>query len=261
MNKVIALLTDFGEGTHYVAAMKAVILSRCPDVRFLDITHRVPPQDIKSAAFILQQFVLTVDFSAIYLTVVDPGVGSPRLPIVIKTTDGSFFVGPDNGVMWWAVKDSFAEVRVLPVPENASLTFHGRDVFAPAAAEIACNKQWFDTLKPATKLTKLPMPSYSIQNEWIVAEVIFIDSFGNTLISIHNKDKIIKTGQPIAVQIKEHLLNIAYGTYANVNNYNNVWHYDSSGYIELALRNGSFARKYNVYVGQNIFIKQGDSNA
>src|SRR5258708_6329724 len=137
---VIALLTDFGTSDPYVGVMKGVIAARCSSVRLIDITTEVTPQNIQQAAYLLRSAYRYFPLHTIFLIVVDPGVGTQRRPLAIET-DRGIFVGPDNGVFSGVldVVDSW-QALVLLTPENLSATFHARDLFAPAAAVLACGR-------------------------------------------------------------------------------------------------------------------------
>ena len=138
----IALLTDFGYRDHYAGAMKGVLASIAPGASLLDITHGVPPQSIAAGAIALRESWRFFPRRTVFLVVVDPGVGTSRLPIAVETRAGARFVGPDNGVLSLAARD--AGIRHVVRLESTrhrfarpSSTFHGRDIFAPAAAFLA----------------------------------------------------------------------------------------------------------------------------
>jgi S-adenosylmethionine hydrolase len=139
---LITLLTDFGTSDYYVGAMKGVILGICPDARIVDITHEIPPQDIQTAAFTLLAAYKSFPKGTIHVAVVDPGVGSDRKPILIQSRD-YFFIAPDNGLLSF-IAENEKETQVFHLTNEkyfnspVSATFHGRDVFAPVAAQLAC---------------------------------------------------------------------------------------------------------------------------
>src|SRR5579864_6618069 len=137
----IAILTDFGYRDHYVGAMKGVIASIAPGAPLIDITHGVPPQSIAAGAIALAQTWRLFPPRTVFLVVVDPGVGTARLPVAIQTRAGARFVGPDNGVLSLALEEAGPSRAVeLRAPRyrlaRVSTTFHGRDIFAPAAAHL-----------------------------------------------------------------------------------------------------------------------------
>src|SRR5918998_5769745 len=136
MRPIITLLTDFGTADGYVAEMKGVLLTRAPEALVVDVTHDVPPQDVEAARLALARYWRRFPRGTVHLAVVDPGVGSERAALAVES-DGRFLVGPDNGVLSPALLAAGARAVRLPVPPSAAPTFHGRDVFAPAAAALA----------------------------------------------------------------------------------------------------------------------------
>lgn len=256
MNKVITLLTDFGASVHYPAVMKGVILSGCPDVSLIDITHNCPTFQVKAAAFILWQTVRAFDMPAVHLVVVDPGVGTNRGALAVKVKDRGFLVGPDNGVLSWTLHGTDYIARRLDAPGDASLTFHGRDVFAPAAAVLACNPQAFEDMGPVVTPVDLPMPGFSRNRGDIHAQVLFMDDFGNVLVTVHQDDRIFVPEKPLSVVTKDDIFEFQYGTYGNVRPDGLCWHYDSSGYVELSVREGSFARLSGLSWDSRLILRQ-----
>src|SRR5579863_6246151 len=137
----IALLSDFGYRDHYVGVMKGVIASIAPGAQVIDLTHGIPPQAIGAGAIALEQSWRYFPARTIFVAVVDPGVGTGRLPIAVESKAGARFVGPDNGVLWSAARQAgIRRIVELRSPRyrlsDVSITFHGRDIFAPAAAHL-----------------------------------------------------------------------------------------------------------------------------
>lgn len=185
---VLTLLTDFGTEDEYVGVMKGVILSIAPDVRLVDLSHQIPPQDIRRAAFLLMNAVPHFPPNTVHLSVVDPGVGTERRPVAIRTPAGTF-VGPDNGLFSWALAKvpdwTAVEIREpayrLPL---VSSTFHGRDIFAPAAAYLAAGVP-LEKLGPRVEdLVWLPPPRLEIGDFGVEGEILYADRFGNLVTSI-----------------------------------------------------------------------------
>ncbi|HXE57083.1 MAG TPA: SAM-dependent chlorinase/fluorinase, partial [Gemmatimonadales bacterium] len=142
---IITLLTDFGTADAYVAEVKGVLLSRAPGVTLVDVTHQVPPGDVRSATYLLGRVWRRFPAGTIHLVVVDPGVGTARAAIAGRA-GGHGFVGPDNG-LFGDLLGPGDPVVALPVPPDASPVFHGRDLFAPAAAALALGEP-LDRLGP-----------------------------------------------------------------------------------------------------------------
>jgi hypothetical protein len=186
-NPIIALMTDYGMKDPFVGILKGVIAEIAPDARIIDITHDIPSGDIKRGAVYLWQSVPFFPQGTIFVGVVDPGVGTDRDPIAIET-ETAIFIGPDNGLFSFILPSNFRawviknQEFLLPLTGN---TFHGRDIFAPAAAYVATGVQPADLGVPADKVVLLPFPLLKIIDpNTIVGEILFADRFGNLLTSI-----------------------------------------------------------------------------
>jgi S-adenosylmethionine hydrolase len=184
---IITLTTDWGLRDPFVGIMKGVILGICPGVRLVDLTHEIPPQDVLGGALALEAAAGFFPPGTVHLAVVDPGVGSPRRPIAVES-GGQRFVGPDNGLLshalrlpGWTCVALEAEAYRLPV---VSATFHGRDVFAPAAAHLAAGIALSALGPPVPDPARLPWPEARMQGAELVGEVIGSDRFGNLLTSV-----------------------------------------------------------------------------
>lgn len=185
---LIALLTDFGLADAYVGTMKGVMLSICPSARLVDLTHHITPQDVRAGAYVLSTAFRHFPPHTIFLIVVDPGVGTARQPVAVETAHG-IYVAPNNGVLSYVLPR--VEVRhAVEIAEpryglpGVSRTFHGRDIFAPAAAHLAAGVP-INELGPAVpELIKLDAPRLEIAPDIIRGEVLHIDHFGNVITSI-----------------------------------------------------------------------------
>jgi len=180
---ILTLLTDFGTEDEYVGVMKGVILSIAPDVRLVDLSHQIPPQDVRRAAFLLMNAVPYFPPNTVHLAVVDPGVGTERRPVAVRTPAGTF-VGPDNGLFSW-VLERVPEWTAVEIREPAyqlplaSSTFHGRDIFAPVAAYLAAGVP-LATLGPRVEdPVWLPPPRLQIGDSAAEGEVLDADRFGS----------------------------------------------------------------------------------
>jgi len=185
---IITLLTDFGERDGYVGTMKGVILNIVPHARLVDISHQVNPQDVRQAASILVEVYPYFPAQTVHLVVVDPGVGSERRPVALKTPRGCF-IAPDNGVLTLVRRrEPAAEAYVLDNPDywlpEPSRTFHGRDIFSPAAAHLANGVPLADLGTPVGDLIDLPLAEPVISPGSIRGEVFRVDHFGNILTNI-----------------------------------------------------------------------------
>jgi S-adenosylmethionine hydrolase len=181
----ISLTTDYGTFDGFAAACHGAIARIAPDVRVIDITHHVPPADVARGAAVLAQTAPHLP-AAVHVGVVDPGVGSDRRGIAIGTP-GGVLIGPDNGLLVWAAEALGGIDTVVELANkdwllgDVSRTFHGRDVFSPAAARIALGAPLSEAgpaVDPAT-VVRLPDPVVAVGDGWIEAEVITVDRFGN----------------------------------------------------------------------------------
>ena len=181
----ISLTTDYGTFDGFVAACHGAIARIAPSVRVIDVTHHVPPADVPRGAAVLAQTAPYLPPS-VHCAVVDPGVGTARRGIAVATPNG-VLVGPDNGVLIWAAEALGGIERVAELTNkdwftgDISRTFHGRDVFAPAAARIAAGASVDDagpSVDPAT-LVRLPDPVVAVGDGWLESEVMTVDRFGN----------------------------------------------------------------------------------
>ena len=199
---VIALLTDFGLRDTYVGELKGAILTVNPAAIIVDITHDVPPQDVYAGAFLLGNAAPAFPRGSVYVAVVDPGVGSDRRPVLVETPLATL-VGPDNGlftrIIWPDADDTPPTPTLATLPptvrawhltnpayrrQHVSNTFHGRDVFAPAAAHYAAGVPASSMGDPATSLWRLPVPLPKLEAGAITGEVVHVDHYGNLVTNI-----------------------------------------------------------------------------
>jgi S-adenosyl-L-methionine hydrolase (adenosine-forming) len=188
----IVFISDFGLDDEFVGICHGVIARIAPDSRIVDLTHGVPPQDVVRAALVLAESLLYVPDDAVFLALVDPGVGTARRAVAVRTGDGALLVGPDNGVLSqaWTRLGGAAEAIEITSPDvvlpGGSHTFHGRDVFAPAAAHLA-NGMALGELGPSLdveSLTRVAPLEPEVHPGRLHAEVLGIDRFGNVQLSI-----------------------------------------------------------------------------
>lgn len=175
----VSFTTDYGLSDGFVASCHGVIAKIAPEVRVIDVTHQIAPGDVTRAAAVLAQTVPHLP-PAVHLAVVDPGVGTSRRAIVLETRD-ALLVGPDNGVLIWAAETLGGIINAfeLSIPDGASRTFHGRDVFAPTAARLARGTFFDQAHISAESLARLADPVVALGDGWLEAEVLTIDRFGN----------------------------------------------------------------------------------
>lgn len=255
---IITLLTDFGLRDGYVASMKGVILERAPDARLVDISHLVAPRDVRSAAFVLFTAHGCFPAGTVHLAVVDPGVGTSRRAIAVRTRS-FFFVGPDNGIFSLVLKaEKGWEARSLENPEfhrkPLSSTFHGRDLFAPAAARIARGAP-FHLFGPVCDplLSEWSAPAHTAAG--IEGEVIHIDHFGNCITNVTRKE--LETSAPAdryAVRLGAVVLPHILDTYGQVETGKALALVGSSGFIEIAVNGGSAEVQLGLRAGTKVLF-------
>lgn len=243
----ITLLTDFGTADGYVAEMKGVLMSHAPGIQVVDLSHDIPPHEIDAARLAVARYWQRFPQGTVHLVVVDPGVGSDRQAIAVSS-EARFLVGPDNGVLSPALLLPGARAVALPVPVDAAPTFHGRDVFAPAAAALArgalLDSLGFPVDAPVIRRTPEAVKE---DDGWLRGEVILVDRFGNAvtnLLAIH--------GGQVHVGDREVPLR---RTYADVGAGEAVALVGSSGLIEIAVRDGNAALELGLTRGSLVRIR------
>lgn len=259
---LITLTTDFGEASPYVAVMKGVILGIHPAARPLDLTHRIRPQDVRHADYFLGTCVPHYPPGTIHLAVIDPGVGGDhRKPILIEA-GGQLLVGPDNGIFTRTVHALGGDpaVRALEAPHlrraEVSPTFHGRDVFAPAAAHLSRGVAPAEFGPPLADWTRLRHASAVCWQNVCSGDVQFVDDFGNLITNI-----------PAAV-VKELPLHVSLNgepphplrwvrTYSDAAPGDLVSLFSSDGFFEIAEVNGNAAARLRATVGVRVDVRFG----
>jgi S-adenosyl-L-methionine hydrolase (adenosine-forming) len=235
--KRITLLTDFGTRDGYVAAMKGVIATIAPSAHVDDASHDIPPGDVLSAAQTLSRYWHLYPPGTVHVVVVDPGVGTERAAIALAA-DGHLFVGPDNGV--FSFIDDDQAVR-LTIPAEASNTFHGRDVFAPAAARLANGEPLHSLGAQLDERYVLVKPEPLDGN----GEVIAIDRFGNVITNLMTAGDVDING--VVVRLVRTYGDVAEGELLALMN--------SDGLLEIAVRNGSAAETLSVSRGARVSLR------
>jgi len=272
MMPIITMTTDFGTVDGYVGAMKGVLLSICPQAQLVDITHAIPPQNVFQAAFSLFNAAQHFPAGTVHLVVVDPGVGSDRRAVAIESAE-LFFIGPDNGVFSLVSKRSDTTVSLenptYHRPGLKSATFHGRDIFAPAAAHLANGVPLLKLGPEITDRISLSVPQYIFNpsNEWI-GQILYLDTFGNAITNIgllewqdqhlllapfiiDGKSQLIKL--PAFAKWKEHHFQLR-RTYADVDPGTPLALVSSNGLLEIAVRDGSAANLLGIKAGDHITL-------
>lgn len=247
MRPLITLLTDFGTADGYVAELKGVLYAAAGDATVVDLSHDIPPQDVESARLAVARYWRRFPSGTVHLIVIDPGVGSSRTALAVSS-DGRFLVGPDNGVLSPSLLASGSRAVSLPVPPSASATFHGRDVFAPAAASLALGTS-IDSLGPACldPVIRRTPEARRGPNGSVIGEIIAIDRFGNAISNL-----IAPRGGRI--EVAGRVMPIL-RTYADVPAGDVIALVGSSGFVEIAQRDGSAARALEITRGTPVTLR------
>ena len=254
---LIALLTDFGMADGYVGVMKGVILGIAPGTALVDLTHEIPPQDVRAAAWVLHTSWRSFPPGAIFLCVVDPGVGSARRPIALQA-GGCVFIGPDNGLFSYVLSsDPDAHAVTLENPRyllpQRSATFHGRDLFAPAAAWLAAGIPTEELGQPlATEsLARLALPQPVWQGKMLIAHCTHVDRFGNILTDVGGALAQAVFAAPSArLTLAGHVVTARARAFAEGPADALFLYLDSSGYLAIARRDGSAQATLALSTGQ-----------
>jgi len=253
---IITLTTDFGTKDGYVGAVKGVIKKINPEAELIDITHAIEPFDILGAAFALNNFYRYFPKGSIHLVVVDPGVGSERQALLIKSED-FFFVGPDNGVFNFVFENErINEIIVLSNKKyflaELSSTFHARDIFAPVAAYLSLGVDVREFGTSAKECMKLLFPQPSLTKKSIVGEIIHIDSFGNLITNVAAEVLDNKNIAQIVVG-KNRIKRIAQ-SYFDIQRKELGVVLGSSGFLEIAKNQGSAQMMLKGKIGTQVRI-------
>jgi S-adenosylmethionine hydrolase len=255
---VIALLSDFGTRDHYAGTMKGVMIGICPDVTFVDITHDITPHDVMEGALQLAASCRYFPAGTIFLSVVDPGVGSSRRGIAVEAGDYRF-VAPDNGVLTGALRD-VPPKRIVELTERryarptVSRTFEGRDRFAPAAAWMAKGIQLSALGRAVTSYHQIEIPQPQVGDQ-LAGVVLLIDRFGNLVTNIDRRTfESFTRAQPVALKVNDHAIARVVATYSDIRAGEVCALFGSTEHLEFAVNGGSAADTLRVARGAKVEI-------
>lgn len=249
----VVFLSDFGAEGAYAGTCRAVIARSAGDVETLDLTHTVPRHDVRTGAITLARSLPYLPDGAVCLAVVDPGVGTERRGVAVQAVDGRLLVGPDNGLLWPAIErcdGPAAAIDLARTPvrlEPVSPTFHGRDVFAPAAAHLASGAELDEIgerVDPAS-LVELDLPRARLEEGRLLAHALLVDDFGNVSLNARADDSShlrLKRGERALIRAGGGEVEATFATaFADVQRGELLLYVDSSGHLALARREGSAA--------------------
>jgi S-adenosylmethionine hydrolase len=258
MSQIITLTTDFGLQDHYVSAMKAVMLGIAPDVRFVDVSHEIPAQDIMAGAWVVKNTAFLYPPGTVHLVVVDPGVGTSRHPIALKIKD-QYFVGPDNGIFSLLFKEYEYEAYKLNNStywaQGLSNTFHGRDVFAPVSAHLSTGVSLDEVGEPIDDLVTYHWAVPIADKDGLQGWVVHIDRFGNLITNI--SDELIEDHlkrKSVKIYVGNTMLDKVVSTFGDVEEGEPAAFIGSSGMLEIGINKGNAARMLSVDKGAQISI-------
>ena len=259
---LITLTTDFGHKDAFVGTMKGVILGVNPKVGIVDLSHGIPPQDIMAGALVLSGAVPFFPAGTIHVAVVDPGVGSERRPLLIQS-EREFFVGPDNGLFSLVMKGKKPK-QIVELSEDTyhlkptSSTFHGRDIFAPVAAQLSLGLLPKKLGNPVEDFVRLPWPEVTTNKRSIQGEVIYVDGFGNLITNIQEDTLAPFPRNKLSTTIGQLQIHGLCASYYAVREGDVVAVMNSWRFLEIAVRNGSAANQTGQSVGAPVEVTLSD---
>jgi S-adenosylmethionine hydrolase len=250
---IITLTTDFGARDWFVGGMKGAILSVHPQTVIIDITHEIPPGDIRAGAFVLMASCRSFPRNTVHVAVVDPGVGSARAAIVVRTSD-YYFVGPDNGVLSWALaKEEVLETWQVEneayFRQPVSRSFQGRDIFAPVAAHLTQRVLTSSLGRQLKDYTRLDWPKPQVVGGLLRGEVVYIDRFGNAVTNIESPAQTatkVRVPGKVECDIKKFYQEVPTGQPLAV--------VGSAGYLELSVNGANAAQTYGLKIADIIEV-------
>jgi hypothetical protein len=232
MSPIITLLTDYGTADSYVGEVKGALLSVAPQAVLVDLTHDIAPGDIASGSYVLGRIWRRFPADTVHLAVVDPGVGTRRRALAADVA-GHRFVAPDNGLLSDVFAVAHADVVSLPIPSEASRTFHGRDVFAPAAARLAQGAALAELGAAVSDLVHLPPRRLRTEGADLIGQVVHVDRFGTLVTNLPSS----AMARGALIQVGVHTVAVQ-ATFGDVPPGSAVAFAGSGGTLEIAVRDG-----------------------
>ena len=262
---IITLTPDFGLKDPYVAEIKAVVLDVCKAATIVDVSHEIEKFNIRMGAYVLASASPYFPKGTIHIAVVDPGVGTKRKPILIQTKHACF-VGPDNGMLTLAARNQGIEHVYEITNQNLMLpkisgTFHGRDVFAPAAAHLANGTPPTDFGPQTHKIVTPDFTRVIKKKNMLIGEVLYIDSFGNIITNIDQKQlESIEIKKTVSVKLGKTRLNLKLcRSYAEARAQKSLAIIGSQNFLEIVINQGNASKAFNANVGEKVVLYRSHS--
>lgn len=255
---LITLTTDFGLQDPYVGIMKGIIAGINPEVDVVDLTHGIPAQNVMAGALTLRHSIRYFPRGTIHVAVVDPGVGSARRPLLIEC-DGNFFIGPDNGLLSLAVGNETPR-QIVQLSNSAyhlrptSMTFHGRDIFAPVSAQVSLGVPLDAFGERVENFSRLAFPKSIRQGNEITGEIIYIDNFGNLFTNIEDHDLTGRPGKYFEIVVGKIRIGGVAPNYAAASTGDLVAIINSWGLLEIAVNRGSAQKRSGAMIGDKLML-------
>ena len=263
MSRIITLLTDFGIASTYPAQMKGVILERCPSARLVDLSHEVPRHDVRTAAFMLASAVRAFPEGTIHVAVVDPQVGSARRVLAAELA-GQMYLAPDNGLLTVVLGGKIGRGkgagRVVSVEDRSlfrsdvSSTFHGRDIFAPVGAALACGTALEDLGPEIESIQRLDVPTPRREAGSVRGEVLYVDPFGNLVTNVIAGEWTESELARVVVYVGGAVIRGLSRAYSDVAAGMLLAYVGSAGFLEVAVNRQSAASRLAADVGTPVRI-------
>jgi len=264
--RIITLLTDFGVESTYPAQMKGVIMGRCPEAAIVDLSHGVPKHDVHTAAFMLSSAAQAFPAGTIHVAVVDPQVGSQRRALAAEC-GGSFYVAPDNGLLTLVAygQSLFGlecpPARIVSIENrtffraDVSGTFHGRDIFAPVAAALACGTPVDELGPPVDEIERFDLPLPTHAGDLVSAHVVNVDSFGNLTTNV--AARMLAGADPAGIQVHVGgaVVRGLSRAYSDVPAGVLLAYIGSAGLLEVAVNRQSAAVRLGAAVGTPVYLR------
>lgn len=263
MVNLVAFYTDFGINDPYVGQLKGAVKTVNPGAELLDLSHDSSVFDVSAASYLLAKATRTLPPGTVIVAVVDPGVGSDRAAVAVRTGSGRIYVAPDNGLLTEVLaREGLVEARLIEnkdlfLPGEASSTFHGRDIFAPVAGHLAGGESIQKVGPKAEKIMRLPRNTATVMPNLAKGLVIFIDHYGNILTNIPGSElSKLKTGQLLNLTIKGKPVPLPFlRTYAEAPDDRPFALINSDGEFEIAVSKGNAAKKLGIAPGDPVVLK------